>query len=158
MTLRVDKINLRPTSTAHLNIGGSGGGCVDPNTAILTSTGPKPIKDLTLATEVLCFDRHRKDLIKPTRVTHLRTSDDEPRFELNHKIIVSSTQPLFEKVSDWIFPQDLRVGMQVLQYDGSFEVISSMRYRGHGAVIVLGVADPSHTFIANGVVCHNITK
>jgi len=156
--LGVKEINLRPTKTAHLNIGGSGGGCVDPGTSVVTTGGLKPIMDLTLSTPVCCYDRSAKPPVRTTTITHLRVNEGEPRFELNRAITVSSTQPLYERTREWIYPQDLRIGMEVLREDGSFEPISEMRYRGLGKVMVLGVSDRSHTFIANGYVCHNITK
>ena len=153
--LGVERINLHPSKTAHLDLGG---GCVDPNTLIATALGSVAIRDLTLNSEVFCFDRFGRSRIRSTTITHLRTIQGQPRFELNGSVTVSSTQQLLERSKGWVYAQDLRVGMELMREDGSGQTIETMRYRGQGTVMVLGVSDEAHTFIANGFVCHNITK
>jgi hypothetical protein len=87
-----------------------------------------------------------------------RTFDGEPRLSINQNITVSTTQPLFSKERGWILARDIKAGMHLLKSDGSYEIVSATKDVGAGTVMIIAVDDPSHTFVANGFVCHNIGK
>lgn len=148
------KVTINNKRTGGNYVGGSGG-CVDPNTCIRTPTGVIAIKDLDIGSPVLCMALDEPQQVQATVVINKRLYSNEKRYTINGKLVTSSSQPLFEREIGWCRASELSIGMEILKDDGSFEVIVSFVELSKGQVMIIEVEDMSHTFIANGFVCHN---
>jgi TIR domain len=154
MILRRDKLNLSPTGISYARPKG----CIDPASIIKTPTSEIPIKDLQVGDEVLCMSSEEPYDLKTTQVTHKRTFSDQERFLINGKLIASASQPLYSRGFGWLCPPQLGTSMELLMGGGQFEPVETIRKLDCGTVMIIGVADASHTFIADGFLCHNVTK
>jgi hypothetical protein len=153
--LGVEVINLTRTGRSYEDVGS---GCVDPASLISVPGGSVPMRDLEVGSYVSSLSPHSFEHVRPAAVLKKRTFDGEPRLSINQNITVSTTQPLFSKERGWILARDIKAGMHLLKSDGSYEIVSATKDVGAGTVMIIAVDDPSHTFVANGFVCHNIGK
>jgi hypothetical protein len=153
--LRRDTLNLSGTGASYATASGA---CIDPTSVIKTPTSDIAIRDLQVGDQVLSMSPEAPHMLRTTQVTHKRMFSDKERFLINGRLIASATQPLYARKLGWLCPPQLRTSMELLMGDGKFEPIENIRKLDCGTVMVIRVADSSHTFIADGYLCHNMEK
>ena len=139
--------------------GGSGGACPDPATAIMISPEQTRLAG-SLQVGDLIYTVHEQSLeYGYFAITHAEIVE-QPKlgiaFDNGTEIIVSLSHRFLVPGMQWVSARDLRPGHQVESVNGAVNIVSLTKH-GVGPVVKLEV-DQAHTYIAAGLISHNVKQ
>lgn len=139
--------------------GGSGGACPDPATAIMISPDQTRLAG-SLQVGDLIYTVHEHSLeYGYFAITHAEIVE-QPKlgiaFDNGTEIIVSLSHRFLVPGMQWVSARDLRPGHQVESVNGAVNIVSLTKH-GVGPVVKLEV-DQAHTYIAAGLISHNVKQ
>jgi hypothetical protein len=142
-------------SPSRASSSSGGGGCLVLGTGVRTPTGDIEVERLRPADFLVSPDRGRGVPIVSV-LRDVRTSRQTVCVELDDGPRLSPAQPVLLADGSWLSAGDVVAGMRLAMADGtSRRVGSARRSVGHFAMYDLTVDHEPHTFVADGVICHN---
>lgn len=135
---------------------GEGGGCFLEGTQITMADGTqKPIEDMQLGDMVMSYDESTREII-PDKVTYIFNSPDKDSYYIiNDQMKVTADHRVLSE-NQWIPIGELGVGDTLTDSTGNPVVIDSMKPVMETVRIYNFEVNPTHTYIADGVIVHNI--
>jgi hypothetical protein len=134
--------------------GGGGLGCLPIGTLIDTPAGPQRVEDLRAGDPILSFNPTDSQCVRST-VAEVRTSRTPCCICLNHGWLATPGQRI-RASSGWVRVGGLQLGDRVMDRGGSLvEVLSTVPHSGYFETFDLSVAGPYHSYVADGLLCHN---
>jgi hypothetical protein len=126
-----------------------GSGCIPAGTEVWTPRGPVRVEELREGDAILAVGERAS-------VARIYTSRAAECLRIDGRLTCTPTQPLFEQERGWLPAGELSPGMALLDHRlGYLPIRQIVRIRGYFAVFDLTTDRASHSYVANGVVCHN---
>ncbi len=146
-------LNISPTGKSI-----SGGGCVIGDTHILTESGERQAGALLIGDTVLSRSSDGGTYV-PAPIKKMVSSTPKFVMTINDSVTVSADQHFCEEKLGWTLSRHLKPGMHVLRANGCYErIVSIAKAKSKLVVYGFSIGSDTHTFIANGFVCHNEEK
>ena len=148
------KMPTAPWKPAGANTGG-GGGCVPYGTLIETPAGSRLVELIHPGDEVTSLRLGIAGQRANARVVSIKTGRADCCIQLGQGWIVTGSQPV-RTADGWREASALRSGDRVMNGCGEFVTIEPPKIiHAYFEVFDLAIDDPSHNYIANGLLCHN---
>jgi hypothetical protein len=135
--------------------GGSFGGCVPAGTQIDTPDGPRLVEDLRPGDVILSVRLGPDGGLVRAAVAAVVTSRTTRCVRLNHSWVATPGQRI-RSSEGWVRVGGLRNGDRVMNGQGKLVEISDVALiDGYFESFDLTIGHPCHSYIANGLLCHN---
>ena len=135
--------------------GGGGTGCVLLGTLIDTPGGKCPVEHLRPEASVISLRLEDSVQQVTTTITRLVASRSIRCIRINQTLVVTPSQPL-RTPGAWIEAMALKQGDALIDGGGREVVIYDLHVMDqYFEVFDLTIDDPCHSFVANGLLCHN---
>lgn len=145
--------NALPSRTSR---SGGGGGCVPSGTPVETASGPVAVENLRAGDQVLVLQPDSDPQWALARVSQVHTSREPECFRLNRKSLFTPDHLLYTSGGEWVQAGAVTVGVSLAAMGANEMVVTHVdSIRGYFHVYDLTIDHPSHTYMANGLVCHN---
>ena len=136
--------------------GRGSGGCVLDDTPIETPNGKVHSQRIQLWSRLISLDQTANWRPVFTQVTAIKRAVSNEWLEID-ALRCTRSQRLLEEVGGWIEADNVRPGMRLMMASGSYEAVSRVeRHRELVSVTIFETDHPTHNFIANGFICHNM--
>jgi hypothetical protein len=135
--------------------GRGGGGCVPFGTVIDTPSGDCRVEFLRPGDEVVSVRFGNTTERVKAKIAAIATTRSPYCIQLRRNCLVTPAQPV-RTANGWIEAAGLKRGDQVMDGHGELVVVEHLSViEGYFEVFDLSIEEPWHSFVANGLVCHN---
>ena len=139
-------------------LGPGGSGCVHRGTRIHTPHGGRSVESIRVGDQVVSIDIERNDhehrIVASVAQVHCLRSPIS--VVINQRCRFSPTHRVYEQRVGWLRASEITPNMSVFSIDDGWIRVNSVQCEtGYFEVFDLTTDHPSHTYFAEGLLCHN---